>query len=76
VRDLRRWCCCAARTAPQRATPALGALPSYDELDQDAFAQVLTAAERRQAYARGWRTSLAGRETRHWQAFITAIAAS
>ncbi|HYM27037.1 MAG TPA: protein kinase [Steroidobacteraceae bacterium] len=52
---------------------ALGAYTLHrDELERDAFTHVLTAAERRQAYARAvWRTSHAGRETQRFgDAFI------
>ena len=52
---------------------ALGAYALHrDELERDAFTHVLTAAERRQAYARAvWRTSHAGRETQRFgDAFI------
>jgi len=64
---------CGTDRSAARDAAALGAYTlSYDELDQDAFAQVLTAAERRQAYARAvWRTSRAGRETQRFgEAFI------
>ena len=64
---------CGADRSAARDAAALGAYClSHDELDQDAFAQVLAAAERRQAYARAvWRTSRAGRETQRFgDAFI------
>ena len=64
---------CGTDHSAVRDAAALGAYTlSYDELDQDAFAQVLTAAERRQVHARAvWRTSLAGRETQRFgEAFI------
>jgi len=64
---------CGADRSAARDAAALGAYTlSHDELDQEAFAQVLVAAERRQAYARAvWRTSRAGRETQRFgDAFI------
>src|SRR6202023_4266548 len=64
---------CGADRSAARDAAALGAYTlSPDELDRDTFAQVLTAAERRQAYARAvWRTSGAGRETQRFgDAFI------
>ena len=64
---------CDTDHSAARDAAALGAYTlRYDELDQDAFAQVLTAAERRQVHARAvWRTSLAGRETQRFgEAFI------
>jgi serine/threonine protein kinase len=64
---------CGADRSAARDAAALGAYClSHEELDQDAFVQVLAAAERRQAYARAvWRTSRAGRETQRFgDAFI------
>src|SRR6202035_2730007 len=64
---------CGTDHSAARDAAALGAYTlSYDELDQEAFAQVLTAAERRQVHARAvWRTSLAGRNTQRFgEAFI------
>jgi eukaryotic-like serine/threonine-protein kinase len=64
---------CGADRSAARDAAALGAYTlSHDELDRDTFAQVLAAAERRQAYARAvWRTSGAGRETQRFgDAFI------
>jgi len=64
---------CGADRSAARDAAALGAYTlSHEELDQEAFAQVLAAAERRQAHARAvWRSSLAGRETQRFgDAFI------
>ncbi|HEY0766595.1 MAG TPA: protein kinase [Steroidobacteraceae bacterium] len=64
---------CGADQSAARDAVALGAYTlSEEELDCDTFAQVLAAAERRQAYARAvWRTSRAGRETQRFgDAFI------
>jgi serine/threonine protein kinase len=64
---------CDADRSAARDAAALGAYTlSREELDQEAFAQVLTAAERRQAHARAvWRSSQAGRETQRFgDAFI------
>jgi serine/threonine protein kinase len=64
---------CDADRSAARDAAALGAYTlSHEELDQEAFAQVLTAAERRQAHARAvWRSSQAGRETQRFgDAFI------
>src|SRR3979409_2255911 len=56
---------CGADRSAARDAAALGAYTlSHEELDQEAFAQVLAASERRQAHARAvWRSSLAGRST-------------
>jgi serine/threonine protein kinase len=65
--------CAGADPTVARDAIALGAYAlSRDELERDAFTHVLTAAERRQAYARAvWRTSHAGRETQRFgDAFI------
>jgi eukaryotic-like serine/threonine-protein kinase len=65
--------CRGADSALTRDAAALGAYTvNRDDLEQDAFTQVLTAAERRQAYARAvWRTSRAGRDTQRFgDAFI------
>jgi serine/threonine protein kinase len=64
---------CGADRSAARDAAALGAYTlSHEELDQEAFTQVLTAAERRQAHARAvWRSSQAGRETQRFgDAFI------
>jgi eukaryotic-like serine/threonine-protein kinase len=64
---------CGADRSAARDAAALGAYTlSHEELDQEAFAHVLAAAERRQAHARAvWRSSLAGRETQRFgDAFI------
>jgi serine/threonine protein kinase len=64
---------CDADRSAARDAAALGAYTlSHEELDQEAFGQVLAAAERRQAYARAvWRSSRAGRETQRFgDAFI------
>ncbi len=64
---------CGADRSAARDAAALGAYTlSHEELDQEAFAEVLAAAERRQAHARAvWRSSLAGRETQRFgDAFI------
>ena len=64
---------CGADHSAARDAAALGAYTlSHEELDQEAFAQVLAAAERRQAHARAvWRSSQAGRETQRFgDAFI------
>ena len=64
---------CGADHSAARDAAALGAYTlSHEELDQEAFAEVLAAAERRQAHARAvWRSSLAGRETQRFgDAFI------
>jgi serine/threonine protein kinase len=56
-----------------RELSALGAFSvSHEDLDREAFTQVLTAAERRQSHARAiWRSSPAGRETQRFgDAFI------
>ena len=56
-----------------RELSALGAFSvSHEDLDREAFTQVLTAAERRQSHARAiWRSSQAGRETQRFgDAFI------
>jgi eukaryotic-like serine/threonine-protein kinase len=56
-----------------RDAAALGAFSvSREDLDHEAFAHVLAAAERRQAHARAiWRSSLAGRETQRFgDAFV------
>jgi len=56
-----------------REAGAIGAFTvSAEELEREAFAHVLAAAERRQAHARAiWRTSRAGRETQRFgDAFI------
>jgi serine/threonine protein kinase len=65
--------CETTDVAIARDAAALGAFAvSRDDLDRDAFTQVLTAAERRQAHARAlWRSSRAGRETQRFgDAFI------
>ncbi|MBV8342507.1 MAG: protein kinase, partial [Gammaproteobacteria bacterium] len=65
--------CKGADPALVRAAGALGAFTvSRDELEHEAFARVLAAAERRQSHARAlWRTSRAGRETQRFgDAFI------
>jgi eukaryotic-like serine/threonine-protein kinase len=64
---------CDADRSAARDAAALGAYTlSHEELDQEAFAQVLAAAERRQAHARAvWRSSQEGRETQRFgDAFI------
>src|SRR3979490_2785198 len=64
---------CGAGRSAARGAAARGAYTlSHEELDQEAFAQVLAAAERRQAHARAvWRSSQAGRETQRFgDAFI------
>jgi eukaryotic-like serine/threonine-protein kinase len=56
-----------------RELSALGAFSvSHEDLDREAFTQVLTAAEGRQSHARAiWRSSPAGRETQRFgDAFI------
>jgi DNA-binding response OmpR family regulator len=56
-----------------REAGAIGAFTvSHEDLERESFAQVLAAAERRQAHARAiWRTSRAGRETQRFgDAFI------
>ena len=65
--------CQGADAAVARDAAAFGAFTvSRDELDCEAFAHVLAAAERRQAHARAiWRSSHAGRETQRFgDAFI------
>ena len=65
--------CRGADLSAARDAAALGAYAvNPDDVDQDAFTQVLTAAERRQAHARAvWRTSRAGRDTQRFgDAFI------
>ncbi len=60
-------------TSAAREAGAIGAFTiSREDLDREAFAQVLAAAERRQAHARAiWRTSPAGRDTQRFgDAFI------
>src|SRR6266550_2797939 len=64
---------CGADASAARDAAALGAYTlSHGDLDCEAFAQVLAAAEERQAHARAvWRTSRAGRETQRFgDAFI------
>ena len=56
-----------------REAGAIGAFTvSHEDLERESFAQVLAAAEQRQAHARAiWRTSRAGRETQRFgDAFI------
>jgi serine/threonine protein kinase len=57
--------CRGADPSVARDAAALGAFTvSREDLDREAFASVLAAAERRQAHARAiWRSSRAGRET-------------
>jgi eukaryotic-like serine/threonine-protein kinase len=65
--------CQSADPTVAREAGALGAFTvSREDLDREAFARVLAAAERRQAHARAlWRTSRAGRETQRFgDAFI------
>jgi eukaryotic-like serine/threonine-protein kinase len=65
--------CQGADAAVARDAAALGAFTvSREDLEREAFAHVLAAAERRQAHARAiWRTSRAGRETQRFgDAFI------
>ena len=65
--------CQGADSTVARDAAALGAFAvSREDLDREAFAHVLAAAERRQAHARAiWRTSRAGRETQRFgDAFI------
>ena len=65
--------CQGSDAAVARDAAALGAFTvSHQELDCEAFAHVLAAAERRQAHARAiWRSSHAGRETQRFgDAFI------
>jgi eukaryotic-like serine/threonine-protein kinase len=65
--------CQVADPAVARDAAALGAFTvSREDLDREAFAHVLAAAERRQAHARAiWRSSRAGRETQRFgDAFI------
>ena len=58
-RDARLARDAAARSAPSAV--------SREDLDREAFAHVLAAAERRQAHARAiWRSSRAGRETQRF----------
>ena len=62
-----------ADPALARDAAAVGAFTvSNDDLDREAFAQVLVAAEKRQSHARAvWRSSLAGRDTQRFgDAFI------
>jgi serine/threonine protein kinase len=64
---------CGGDRSAARDAAALGAYTlSHEELGQEAFVQVLAAAERRQTYARAvWRSSRAGRETQRFgDAFI------
>jgi serine/threonine protein kinase len=64
---------CEADARAARDAAALGAYTlSPDELERDTFAEVLSAAERRQAHARAlWRASRAGREAQRFgDAFI------
>jgi serine/threonine protein kinase len=65
--------CEAADPSVAREAGAMGAFTvSREDLDREAFAHVLAAAERRQRHARAiWRTSRAGRETQRFgDAFI------
>jgi DNA-binding response OmpR family regulator len=65
--------CQGADPSVARDAAALGAFTvSREDLDREAFASVLAAAERRQAHARAiWRSSRAGRETQRFgDAFI------
>ncbi len=65
--------CPANDTSVAREAGAIGAFTvSREDLDREAFAHVLAAAERRQAHARAiWRTSVAGRDTQRFgDAFI------
>jgi eukaryotic-like serine/threonine-protein kinase len=65
--------CRGADPSVARDAAALGAFTvSREDLDREAFAHVLAAAERRQAHARAiWRSSRAGRETQRFgDAFI------
>jgi eukaryotic-like serine/threonine-protein kinase len=65
--------CQAADPAVARDAAALGAFTvSPEDLDREAFAHVLAAAERRQVHARAvWRSSRAGRATQRFgDAFI------
>src|SRR2546421_5513576 len=64
---------CGADASAARDAAAIGAYTlTQDDLDCDAFGEVLAAAEARQAHARAvWRTSRAGRETQRFgDAFI------
>ena len=64
---------CDGDNSAAREAGALGAYTlSREELDRDTFAQVLVAAEQRQAQARAlWRSSRAGRDTQRFgDAFI------
>jgi hypothetical protein len=65
--------CQAGDASIAREAGAIGALTvSREDLEREAFAHVLAAAERRQAHARAiWRTSDAGRETQRFgDAFV------
>ena len=65
--------CQGADASVAREADALGAFTlHHEDLGREAFAEVLTAAERRQAHARAiWRSSLAGRETQRFgDAFV------
>jgi hypothetical protein len=65
--------CQDADSSVAREAGAIGAFTvSSSDLDREAFAHVLAAAERRQAHARAiWRTSRAGRDTQRFgDAFI------
>jgi len=65
--------CQQADASVAREAGAIGAFTvSREDLEREAFAHVLAAAERRQAHARAiWRTSRAGRETQRFgDAFI------
>jgi DNA-binding response OmpR family regulator len=65
--------CQAADASIAREAGAIGAFTvSCEDLELEAFAHVLAAAERRQAHARAiWRTSHAGRETQRFgDAFV------
>jgi eukaryotic-like serine/threonine-protein kinase len=65
--------CESADPTVAREAEALGAFTvSREDLDREAFAHVLAAAERRQAHARAiWRSSRAGRETQRFgDAFV------
>ena len=65
--------CQGGDSSVAREAGAIGAFTvSREDLDREAFAQVLAAAERRQRHARAiWRTGRAGRETQRFgDAFI------
>jgi eukaryotic-like serine/threonine-protein kinase len=65
--------CQRADSSVAREAGAIGAFTvSCEDLDREAFAHVLAAAERRQAHARAiWRTSRAGRDTQRFgDAFV------